>query len=320
MIGKITIGKSFRGCILYCLNDKIQRSDQANNLKNRSEILLFNKCFGNQKELIQQFNEVRQLNRNLSKPVMHVTLSFAPGESLANNKLTEISEDFAKHFGFENNQFLAVIHKDTKHQHVHLIANRIGFDLKTVSDSNNYRKMADFCRKTELSYGLQQVLSPRRFLSKEARLQPRADQLKNLLKQRIKDSLLQSKCYEEFSHNMGNYGYEILKGRGISFIDEKKVNVKGSEVNFSLQIIEKILDGQLTSEKKMDFLNQAMDEGLNQKQRFNLKKDENLGSHYQSNNYDESLLQILMNPVRNNELAEKDFIKKEPKKYRSQHF
>ena len=28
MIGKITIGKSFRGCILYCLNDKIQRTNQ----------------------------------------------------------------------------------------------------------------------------------------------------------------------------------------------------------------------------------------------------------------------------------------------------
>jgi hypothetical protein len=201
---------------------------------------------------------------------MHVTLSFAPGENLANDKLTEISDDCAKHFGFENNQFLAVIHNDTKHQHVNIIANRISFDLKTVSDSNNYRKMADFCRKTELSYGLQPVISPRRFLSKGARLQPRVDQRKNLLKRLIKDSLIQSKSYEEFSHKMGDYGYEILKGRGISFIDEKKVKVKGSEVNFSLQIIEKILGDQWTMEKKIDFLNQAMDEGLNQKQRFDV--------------------------------------------------
>ena len=88
MIGKITIGKSFRGCILYCLNDKIQRSDQAENLKNRSEILLFNKCFGNQKELLQQFNEVRQLNSNLSKTVMHGTLRFAHSETLPNNNRT----------------------------------------------------------------------------------------------------------------------------------------------------------------------------------------------------------------------------------------
>ena len=39
-------------------------------------------------------------------------------------------------------------------------------------------------------------------------------------------------------------GYEISKGRGISFTDEKKVKVKGSEVNYSLQTIERILQTQ----------------------------------------------------------------------------
>ncbi len=36
-------------------------------------------------------------------------------------------------------------------------------------------------------------------------------------------------------------GYQVLKGRGISFIDSKKVKVKGSEVGFSLANINKIL-------------------------------------------------------------------------------
>lgn len=35
-------------------------------------------------------------------------------------------------------------------------------------------------------------------------------------------------------------GYETLKIRGIAFIDEKKVKIKGSEVGFSLMKIEKI--------------------------------------------------------------------------------
>ena len=86
MIGKIMIGKSFRGCLLYCLNNK--RVD-LNNLitKDRAEVLLFNQCFGNQKQLIQQFNEVRKLNPRLSKPVLHITLSLAPGERLSKDKL-----------------------------------------------------------------------------------------------------------------------------------------------------------------------------------------------------------------------------------------
>ena len=199
-------------------------------MKNRAEVLLFNKCYGNQKELIQQFNEVRQLNTKLSKPVLHITLSLAPGEKLANNKLMEICESCAKDFGFENNQFIAINHKDTDHQHLHIVANRIGFDKKTVSDSNNYKKIANFCRKMELQYELQQVLNPKKFLSKEMRLIPRLDRRKELLKACIKNALNQSKNYAEFEQRMKAKGYQVIKGRGISFIDNKKVKVKGSEV------------------------------------------------------------------------------------------
>lgn len=47
MIGKITTGKSFRGCIAYCLNDKIQQQNQEQ-MKDRADVLLYNKCFGKQ--------------------------------------------------------------------------------------------------------------------------------------------------------------------------------------------------------------------------------------------------------------------------------
>lgn len=40
---------------------------------------------------------------------------------------------------------------------------------------------------------------------------------------------------------MKAHGYQVLKGRGIAFIDKKKVKIKGSEVEFSLMKIEKIL-------------------------------------------------------------------------------
>ncbi len=106
MIGKITVGKSFRGCIAYCLNDKIQKQDQGQVMKDRAEVLMFNKCFGNEKELVQQFNEVRQLNLKLSNPVLHITLSLSPGEVLGKYKLMEMSEQCAKEMGFKKNNIL----------------------------------------------------------------------------------------------------------------------------------------------------------------------------------------------------------------------
>jgi hypothetical protein len=80
MIGKITTGKSFRGCILYCLNDKKQEPGKELVMQSRAELIMFNQCFGNQKELVEQFDAVRQLNPKVSKPVLHITLSLAAGE------------------------------------------------------------------------------------------------------------------------------------------------------------------------------------------------------------------------------------------------
>jgi len=241
MIGKITIGKSFKGCLLYCLNDKLPKQSEEQIMKDRAEILLFNQCYGNQKELISQFNEVRQLNPKLAKPVLHITLSLVPGEQLSKEKLMTMCEDCAKDMGFENNQYVAIHHKDTNHQHLHIVANRIGFDKRTVSDSKNFQKIAAFCRKTEMKFGLTQVLSPRKFLPKEQQQTPRQDVRKEKLKDIIQKTLHQVSNYQQFENVMKSLGYQVLKTRGIAFIDDKKVKIKGSEVGFSLMRIEKIL-------------------------------------------------------------------------------
>ena len=241
MIGKIMIGKSFRGCISYCMEDKkLKQSDTIPQI-NRAEVLLFNQCFGNTKELIQQFNETRQLNSKLSKPVLHITLSLARGEKLEKGNLINMVQDCCNHFGFENNQFIAISHNDTNHQHFHIVVNRIGFDKKTLSDSNNYQKMAAYCRQMETKYNLQQVLSPKKFLAKELRDIPRIDSRKGTIKKDVQDALLLSNTYYDFEAYMKQKKYQIIKSRGIAFIDEKGVYVKGSSFGYSLATIEKIL-------------------------------------------------------------------------------
>lgn len=102
--------------------------------------------------------------------------------------------------------------------------------------------MAAYCRKIELKYNLQPVLSPRQFLSQEQRLVPRHDRRKAQIREHIIESLAISRCYEEFERLMKEKKYEVIKGRGIAFRDEKKVYVKGSELGYSLQSIERILE------------------------------------------------------------------------------
>ncbi|WP_300600942.1 relaxase/mobilization nuclease domain-containing protein [Niabella sp.] len=259
MIGKAITGKGFAGCICYCLEDKKMDIDKNQSMmENRAEILLFNKCFGNKKELVQQFNEVRRLNPKQSKPVFHFTLSMAPGEHLSRPQLIQVAQDCAKEFGFADNQFLAVEHKDTQHQHIHIVANRIGYSGKTnVSDSNSYKRMAQFCRKMEQKYQLQQVLSPRRFLSKDQQLLPRNDQRKDQIKVQLRQILQSSKTMESFQQEVRKMGFEIIKGRGISFIDKAGVKIKGSAMGLSLSTIEKQLQKNQTQ-----YLTRNLQEGI----------------------------------------------------------
>ncbi|MEB0261579.1 MULTISPECIES: relaxase/mobilization nuclease domain-containing protein [unclassified Mucilaginibacter] len=96
--------------------------------------MCYNQCFGNKKELIQQFNEVRNLNPNVSKPVLYASLSFAHSDQLSNQDKVDIAKQMAKDFGFEDNQCVVIEYGDRQHQHI--VANRVGYDAKTGSDSS----------------------------------------------------------------------------------------------------------------------------------------------------------------------------------------
>jgi hypothetical protein len=259
MIGHVSIGRSFYHCISYCLEDKKELSEAKKEVlatqdhlqhKGRAEVLEYNKCFGNKYELTQQFKDVQKLSRRVEKPVLHLALRLAPGETLTKEQLTAVGRQCAEAFGIADNQYICVLHKDTKEQHIHIAGNRVGFDGKVAIDSNNYKCMAELCRNLEKKYGLQEVLSPRAFLSPKDRLLPRHDSRKEKLRSDIQQTLKYSRSYLGFERQMQDLGYKVLKGRGISFIDEKKVKIKGSEIGFSLAKIEKILSQNELSARK----------------------------------------------------------------------
>jgi Relaxase/Mobilisation nuclease domain len=250
MIGKVMTGASFYHCISYCLEDKKELSEQQKNQlsaldqlqhSGRAEVLEYNRCFGNKKELTRQFSDVQKLSRRVEKPVLHLALRLAPGEELTADQWREIGRECAKEFGVSDNQYLAILHKDTAQPHIHIVANRVGFDGKAAKDSNSYRRMAELCRKMERRYQLKEVLSPNAFLPKERQGLRRSDERKEKLGSDIRNTLRKVSDFPAFEWYMKTLGYQVEKGRGIAFIDDKKVRTKGSEFGFSLVVIEKAL-------------------------------------------------------------------------------
>ncbi len=253
MIGHVNTGKSFLGCISYDLEDKQELSEEQKEAlsrkdglqhKNRAEVLAYNRCFGNKYELAAQFRDVAKLSRRVEKPVFHFAIRLATGDQCSRDGLLKIGEACAKEFDVQDNQYLVLLHKDTPQPHIHIVANRVGFDGKVAKDSNSYLRMATLCRRLEKELGLTAVLSPRKFLSKEERLLPRQDSRKLKMQADIKNCLKLAHSLEDFSGRMQQKGYKVIKGRGISFIDDKKVKVKGSELGYSLSRIEKLLEAK----------------------------------------------------------------------------
>lgn len=244
MMGRINTPDSFRQTITYCLEDKHLSQSRGGEalFKDRAEILWYHQCFGNRQELVRQFKEVARLKPNISQPVLHISLSLPPGERLTKGALVNLAFDCARSLGFDRHQYLAILHKDTAQQHLHLVANRIGFDRHTVSDSFSHGKIADYCRDAERRLGLRQELGPRRYLTEEQRQEPRHGMRLDKLKQQIEQALQESRDYRQFEQNMQQRGYSVFKGeRGIAFMDEKKVIIKGSETGHALRTIEKTL-------------------------------------------------------------------------------
>jgi hypothetical protein len=245
------LGKSFYHCLSYCLEDKRELSEHLKarlslqeNVQhnNRAEVLDYNLCFGDKHELSEQFKDVRRLNKNVEKPVLHLAIRLASGDQLSHEQWREVARAAAREFQFENNQYICILHKDTEQPHIHIVANRVGYDGKTVNDSNSYRRVADLCRRMEKEYQLQEVLSPRQFLSTKERQVPRRDHRKEKLQENIRQSLEGTRTYAEFEKKIREKGYQVEKGRGIAFEDEKKVRIKGSEVGYSLGTISQILE------------------------------------------------------------------------------
>ncbi|WP_184550781.1 relaxase/mobilization nuclease domain-containing protein [Mucilaginibacter sp. FT3.2] len=248
MIGKVGTGKSFRGVLHYLFEGRRQENKelQMQELeKKQVEVIAYNQCFGTRLELVREMIEVAKLNPYQSKPVFHFSLSFAHSDAgkLGLQDKIDMVEKLAEKFDFKDHQYVVVAHKDTDHEHMHIVANRIGFDGKTASDSNSYKHVAEFARKMEIEYKLERVLSPNKFLKPEQRVaqSQRLDSRKEALKKHLQAAIKQSKDVQQVKKYMEQRGYEVELGRGIAFTDAQHVRFKGSQVGYALMDIEKKL-------------------------------------------------------------------------------
>ncbi|PJD00237.1 hypothetical protein GQ37_000980 [Janthinobacterium sp. BJB1] len=158
MIAKAIKGRGFRGVLAYDLG------------KQQARVIDTNMTGRTPRELAQEFGAVRKLRPGLGKAVLHVSLSAAPGEQLSDAQWRQIAGRYLAGMGLDDNQYLLTRHADTRHEHVHLLVNRVRCDGGVASDSHDYRRQEIIMRAVERDFGLQQlrpsVEAPRRAASR----------------------------------------------------------------------------------------------------------------------------------------------------------
>lgn len=143
-------GKGFRGALRYNL-EKVE--------KGVGEILGHSFVNATEKTIMKEIQMIKVLRPNLQKFFYHTSINFPPYEDLSNERMKAIAMDYLSESGFENHQFILFRHRDADHPHLHILVNRIGYDGKVLSDSNDFARTEKVLRQLEKKYNLTEVIS-----------------------------------------------------------------------------------------------------------------------------------------------------------------
>lgn len=144
-----------------------------------------------------RFEEMIGMNSRVRKPICHIVLS-APAED--GLKLTEqvwrnLTQDFMAEMGYGENLWMATLHRDTDHPHVHIVACTIQ-DLPghpVVKRWNEYPRAVGIMRTLEEKYELRRVEPPKQGRKiNNPQEQTRKDSLRQAVDNAIDQALLET--------------------------------------------------------------------------------------------------------------------------------
>lgn len=228
MIGKTGTGTGFGGCLRYVMEED-----------KKPEILQSHGVYGdNPNQIARQFQAIRQENLKVIKAVWHTSLSFAYIDKVSDEKKVEIALDYLEKMCFNNHQYIIVKHNDRKHEHIHIIANRVGFDGQAVDQAWCQNRTAKACDELELKHNLTIARDQghkkindkipakkqaKEYINKEVTIALKGSKDLNQFKEKLQEKGIDVQLHQhsETGKNYGvSFGYEGMKFKG-SAVDHK---------------------------------------------------------------------------------------------------
>ena len=140
MIPKINgLGRSFAGVAAYCLHDAPEPDDRRPDTSERVgwtdtrnlPTIRAERAARLMAATAKAAPDLKRLaggargGRKLAKPVLHYSLSWARDETPTRQEMSRAVDGSLEALGLEGHEALIVAHDDTRHPHVHVVANRV---------------------------------------------------------------------------------------------------------------------------------------------------------------------------------------------------
>lgn len=235
MIGKTSIGRSFKGCCTYNM-EKVERG--------KGEVILSQGVRDYERRaMVADFVRQAQMNPNLTRSVWHTAVSFDPKDETrlrADPQLMhKVASDYLKGMGLDQSQYVVIRHRDTAQAHFHIVANRVANDGQTVSDSHNYSRSETLLRQIEQHY----QLTPMQEQAQRQSLEnlPNRDRSRIEIRDQVRESLSRSTSGQELRADLAKYHITMIvnrdkvgQPRGISF-EQVKADQNGEEIKVAFK-------------------------------------------------------------------------------------
>jgi hypothetical protein len=186
-------------------------------------------------------------NPRVKKPVYHLSLSAAPGESFSREQWEAIADRLLKRLKLEEHQALLVAHRDKAHEHVHVMVNRVHPEtLKAWDNGHDYYRRERALRHIERELGLREVPGPHYRLPGQERPAPDrgltggerqekertgAAPWAEQVRARIREDVKTARTWAELEARLKEHGLHLRKrGRGLVITDGERM-VKASRVH-----------------------------------------------------------------------------------------
>ena len=205
MIGKISKGTGFKGCVNYVLGKPDARLLTAEGVLTDS-IQTITDCFQTQ----------RMMKPNIRQPVGHISLSYAPEDAprMTDETLVSLAKEYMQKMGIRDTQYIIARHNDQKHPHVHIVFNRVDNNGRTISDRNDCYRNIKVCKELKEKYGL--YFGKGKDRVRTHRLKGN-DRTKYEIYHAVKNSLGKSNSWKQFISELSKQGIKTeFKYRGRS--------------------------------------------------------------------------------------------------------